>query len=331
MKVPRTLLAFAYVADQFAKTNDIASGLAPLFAPIIASREGKTFEPTQFANDVLATYDIRMHPYVAEELAPGLAKAGYLEVVRNQNSHVVRYVNKNCAVASPAVEEQKLVHLIDAFVAFANEHLGKLTTKIDRNSLEAALLDRLIHPAFLGLLLRPDRPLRQERTLGLSPKVPINAGDDEAAIEGHLDYLVAQFILLMYQQQGEEFELLVSATTGALVAEVVLDLQKPPAIGVPLQGVRVAIDSPLILDALGLGLDETVPFAKELIDQIRTSGATPVIFDGTVSEIVGAIRAPLELFERGQEVFGPLGRRLRSSSVVAAYLRALIPKIEEEI
>ncbi len=92
MSVSRTLIAFAYVADQFAKSNDIAAGLMPLFAPVISARAGAVFDSIQFAKDVSETYGLDMHPYVAEEMAPTLAQAGFLirEPIRASRSSLYK-------------------------------------------------------------------------------------------------------------------------------------------------------------------------------------------------------------------------------------------------
>ena len=58
--------------------------------------------------------------------------------------------------------------------------------------------------------------------------------------------------------------MLVAATSGALVSEVVLDLQHPLTDTQVLSGIRVAVDSPLLLDALDLGIEGAMSYAKQL-------------------------------------------------------------------
>jgi hypothetical protein len=226
--------------------------------------------------------------------------------------------------------EAHLQALIDGFCEFASAHFNRAGLIVSQDILETALLDRLIKPDFLALILRPDRLQKSAKTLGLN-KQPDVLDDPETHREQQLDYLVSRFILNVHASNLEQFELLVSATSGCLVAEVVLDLRHPPAHGESLSGLRIAIDSPLILDALGLGLDGAAPYAKQLIKQVRNVGATPCVFDCTTEEIQSVLRAPLQHYERGQELHGPLGRKLRNSFAFAAYLRSVIPKIPELI
>ena len=321
MRTPRTLIAFAYVADQFTRTNDIAAGLIPLFAPLITARAGRTFDPAQFAQDVKSTYDLNMHPYVAEELAPAMAQHGYLDEDRRPGS-VVHYFNRKIDLPEPPVSEAQLRTLVDAFISFAEPSLAKVGLPTSNDILEAELFNRLVRPDFLGLVLRPDSQAVGLRTLQLRSGGTAPESDTVPRDEERFDYLVARFILKLHEGQSSQLDLLVAATSGALVAEVILDLQHPPRPGESLAGVMVAIDSPLILDALELGQDGAVEYAKQLLALIKQAGATPVVFDATIEEIHRVLTSTMQAYDRRQELYGPLGRRLRSSVPLAAYARA---------
>ena len=108
-------------------------------------------------------------------------------------------------------------------------------------------------------------------------------------------------------------------------------MQHPPKPGESLSGVSVAIDSPLILDALGLGQDGATDYATMLVKQIEQAGAKAVVFDATIEEMGRVLRATLQNYDRKQDLYGPLGHRLRSDSALAAYVRAILPTLREEI
>ena len=167
MNLTRALIAFAYVADRFSKTNDIAQGLVPLFAPLISARAGTVFDPEVFANDVKNSYDIEMHPYVAEEFAAMLAKVGYLEEDRRGN--VVQYTNLKRELPDPPVREEQLQALVGGFGAFAGPRLERIGSTLTPDKIEEAFIDRLVRPEFLALLLRPDNPVLGSKTLTLKP------------------------------------------------------------------------------------------------------------------------------------------------------------------
>lgn len=79
MEITRPLIAFAFLAERFEETGDIAQGLMPLFAPIIEIREGMEFVPKEFANDISEYYGIKVHPWVVEDWLIRLEKEKYVE------------------------------------------------------------------------------------------------------------------------------------------------------------------------------------------------------------------------------------------------------------
>ena len=328
MSSRRTLIAFAYVADQFEKTNDIAQGLIPLFAPLISERAGTPFDPVEFAEDIKNTYDIDMHPFVAEEFGALLAAHGHLDVHREME--VVHYTNLKCDLPDPPIQENQLHALVDEFRSFSTPLLTQAGSAIPADRLESAFFDRLVQPDFLGLLLRPDRPPSEPRTLSLRQNDSADT-NETVHVDQQLDYLVASFILRVHKNNPHLFDIVVAAATGALVSEVILSLQRPSGDPQPMSGIKVALDSPLILDALELGHEGATPYAKKLIEQIQEAGAEAVVFEDTIEELRGALTAPLRNYEQRQETYGPLGRRLRRVSTVAPYVRLILPRIREEL
>ena len=328
MKPTRALTTFAYVADEFGRTNDIAQGLVPLFAPIISQRAGTRFDPAQFAEDVKATYDLELHPFVAEEFAPSLAARGYLDA--DHQLGAIHYTNLHCELPDPPIHENRLRQLLDGFLSFSEPRLIKTGSQVQAEQIENSFFDRLVQPDFLGLLLRPDRPAPDPKILGL-PSANQKHLDDGPNLEQQLDYLVASYLLHISRDNPDLFDSIVSAASGALVAEVVLNLQHPVGEAQPMSGVDVAIDSPLVLDALELGHDGATPYAVALIEQVKRGGARPIVFADTVKEIYGALAAPLQNYERGADTYGPLGRRLRTNSAMAAYVRSILPKLRDLI
>lgn len=328
MEISRSLITFAYIAEQFERTGDIAQGLLPLFAPIIAQRAGQRFDPAQFAEDVLNMFDISMHPYVAEEFAPRLASAGYLKEEVKKDNNVI-YQNQSVATAEAPVSESRLHKLLNMYVEYANEHLKRIDQSLDEETLKQSFLDQLIEMDFLGLILKPDRSFLKKSTLTL--KSAENGQTEEDSIDLYLSYLAASFILHVRDTSERDFELLVSVCSGALVAEVVLSLQNPPTTTDAFQNLTIILDGPLIMDALGLGHDDQGEYARTLIQQLKNVGAAVKTFSHIIEEVEGAIRTPLTNYERGQDVYGPLGRKLLQSPAFPAYLRTMLKTLTEDI
>ena len=330
MQTSRALLTFAYVAEHFAKTGDLATGLLQLFAPVIAKRAGQKFVPEQFAADVGEMYDIEMHPYVAEEFAPRLAAAGYLTQTASFHQNAA-YENAHVELAAPPVSEDTLNALLDRFVVFAEDLLRVVGVDIAGQVLKDGLLDRLVQPDFLGLMVRPDRasPGPHTLTLKAEPATDKNESDTQRL---RLDYLAARFILQSKDKAPDDFDLLVDISSGAVTAEVALSLQHPPGSGDDLADLQIVLDGPLIMDALGFGqdgLESGVEYARLLIEAIKQAKAIPVIFQHTMEEVAGAMRSPLENYERRQPVYGHLGRRLIHNSAFPSYLRSVLADLPE--
>jgi hypothetical protein len=258
-----------------------------------------------------------------------MAQHGYLDEDRRPG--IVHYVNRKIELPEPPVSEAQLQTLVDEFVAFATPSLTKLGLPVDKSALQNALFDRLIRADFLGLVLRPDAQAVGMRTLQLPATREAAEASPPPGDEEHYDYLVARFILSLHETNASLFNLLVAATSGALVAEVVLDLQHPPKPGESLAGVNVAIDSPLILDALGLGQEGSKEYANQLIALIKNAGANPVIFDATIEEIRRVIRSTLQAYDRRLPLYGPLGLKIRGNGAFAAYARAILDTLIQDI
>jgi VIT1/CCC1 family predicted Fe2+/Mn2+ transporter len=270
-------------------------------------------------------YDIEMHPYVAEDLAPRLAAAGYLI----ETAHVAEgatYENGSVQLPDLPISEQTLDALLSRFADFADNLLRSNGIEIPRPKLKSGLLDRLVQTDFLGLMVRPDRASVGPRTMSLKAD-PLATERPEDVERLHLDYLSARFLLDCNESNRADFDLIVAISSGALATEVVLSLQHPPGAGDDFEGLQVVLDGPLVMDALGLGQDGPVKYAKLLIDSIKRAKGTPVLFQHTIDEIEGAIRTPLENHERGLEVYGPLGRKLLKNSAFASYLRTILGKL----
>lgn len=134
MEISRSLITFAYVAEQFEKTGDIGQGLLPLFAPVVAKRTGARFSAAQFAEDVLEMYDIEMHPYVAKEFAPRLAAAGYLKKIVKRDSNVL-YENQQVDIVEPPLSEERLYAdgMVRLDVCLERRQLLQKTQQLPRN------------------------------------------------------------------------------------------------------------------------------------------------------------------------------------------------------
>lgn len=321
----RELIAFAFVEEAYSRTGDLVAGLVPLFTPILAKRPGRVFDPTEFADEVQKTYDIPMSPLVASGLVEKLAEAGVLSNTESE-PHTYRIVRTESQ--ADALDERDADRLLEEFSDFAGESLNKVSLPFDPSELGGAFLHRLTSAQFLSFADKREKNYYKGKTLTL--KKVVDDEKDAVHIDQALDVLSAEFALRVFEKGGRSAELLTKLMTGALIAEVVLTLQTQSS-GEALSKVTVAIDGPLILDLLDLSTPELKDYAGDLFDLIEQSRIRKVVFAHTVEEIEGALQAPLEALQRGDEPFGPLGNRIRVDSSHAAYARATLADLEGRI
>lgn len=332
MQLTRPLIAFAFLAEKFEQTGDIAQGLMPLFAPIIREHEGKEFSASSFATGISEYYGIKVHPWAVEDWLGRLEKEGLVEKI-GITSGVFSYRYVKSPDESKPIDERDIRGLLDAFLAHANKKLTDHGLSIPKETIEKGFVDRLVRMEFLNIILKPDTakelPTYSTSTLRL-PKSPEEALERERQDrEARLDFLCADFILNTSNENLQLFEMLLQIACGALVAEVILDFQVP-AQKVELKSLTIYLDAPFIMDLLDLSYAENVKYSGELFRQLKETAARVAVFPHSLDEIRGAIKAPLDRFEHGEPVTGPTGTRLHSSAF-RAYARSILGGREPEM
>jgi hypothetical protein len=298
----------------------------PLFAPLLANREFRIFDPATFAKSVEDHYDIPMSSLVAEGLIPQLAKAGLLtsDAAHSHVYRVAKFENSALYQSDDAAFEQ----MLDEFVEFSQPSLSRAQLSISATELKSGLLKRMTDLNFLTFLSQPDKNYFKGRTISLS------AGDGGAERtpdpQQAIDVLSAGFAFHLAEAEGAKFELLSRLVKGALVAEVVLTLQTPSA-DADLKGVTVLFDGPILLDFFDLSTKELKEYSDALFDLVRKAKLKQAAFVHTLEEMEGTIRAPLDAIQRGEQPYGPLGTRIRQDSNHLAYARTMLGDLPQAL
>lgn len=323
----KELIAFAYVQEAYQKSGDITTGLMPLFAPIIHARSGQVFDSTDFAKAVQEKYDIAMRPIVAESLIPKLVETGLL--TREEKS---QYVAVYRCVAGPEANilpnEDSLNSILNEFCDFAEEALSRQKFPVSNVELRKGFIERLKSIEFLHVIDGASHFQPAQ-----SPDKSNDVTSEEKTAEQlslALDVLSAEYILALTDKDSSRFDLIVRIASGALIADVVLTLQQSSA-NTNLSGLTAVLDGPLIMDLLDLNTQESLHFSQDLMNLLKNAHINVVTFKHVVEEMGGAIYAPLEAFNNGQDAYGPLAARLRQNPNHAAYARAVLDGLNEFI
>lgn len=326
MTYSRSLVTFAFVRDAL-QSGDIVAGLFPLFAPAIKRRHGKTFDPAVFAKDLEELCGLAVHPYIIEDWAPRMAQHELLiehdkELVGTRS--VTTYICADPNIPDLVDLESRIVRLFDGFETYAKVLLKSHgLTAPARAVLERELVTRIQSMGFDNILAKPDRG-NGANVLTLERRPAEQSPDQhEAQI---MDVICATFIIELHRRQPEQFALVTELAAGALAAEVVLSFRVPPKTGSSFKGMKVFLDSPLILDLLDVGGQEERDFARYLVDALRKEGAIVATYEHNVGEIVDVLTAAVQNLERKQPVSGQIGSRMRTDNNTVIRAKAILSK-----
>lgn len=337
--IDRQLITYAFLAQTNPVQGDLLSGLAPIVKPIARELAGQPFDGKEFSRRVEELYQISIHPWVADDLAPRLEKAGLL-VKTQVTARVTSYAYAEIPQEFDEVGVDEIRQVLQRFVDYARPLLARHKLALDDGQLEETFLRELTSLDFHAALLRPRRTL----ALGAAPSVrastlrmPTKAGgatEDPAVSEpeeralSDVTILCAGFILTMYQAEPDLYDLILRIATGAMVAEAVLNLQSPGGSG-SLKGLRIVLDGPFIMALLDLEERNSTAYAKTLCDQMSDQGALLQVFRHSVDEVRAAVEGTLRAFDQGHGK-GALARRL-GVKTYRQYVTSVLQNLEDAI
>jgi len=303
-------------------------GLMPLFAPIIHERSGRVFNASEFAKAVQEKYDIAMRPIVAEGLIPKLVESGLL-TKEEKNKYVAIYRYATGPEARILPRDDSFDAVLDEFCSFAEEALSQQKLSAVRETLKNAFLERLKSMEFLHMLNGISH-FQEIRALNKGSNGTTKEKQTAEQLTFALDVLSAEFITNLTEKDPSKLDLLVRIASGSMIADVVLTLQQPTS-DTNLSGLTIALDGPIIMDMLDLNTQESMNFARDLMDMLKRAKVNLITFKHVLEEIRGAILGTLEAYINGEDVHGPLGYRLRQDSRHATYARAVLDGLNEFI
>ena len=326
-KPDRSLIAYAFLAQATRGEGDLLSGLAPIFKPIARIHAGERFDCNEFSRIVEEIYGLKVHPWAVEDIAPRLEKAGLLVRIQH-TSEVHEYTYAEITGDYDAITEEDIRQVIHQFVEFAKPVLRQNNLPVDEIALEDGFLSQLLDMNFVSVLLKPDRSKedsRKQSTLALKKPAEQTEWEQTIAARAKIDVLCAAFIVNSYHNDQNLYAMVMQIATGALVSQVILNLQDPGQT-VSLQGLTVILDTPFLMSALDLSSEEAHTFSSELCNQLREKGAQLAAFAHSVDELKDNLKAVIGNFRMGTG-FGATARRL-SGSAFAAYASAVLENPE---
>ena len=271
--------------------------LTPFLAEACVPLAGQFFDAARFSESVADAFGLGIPRLAALGLADQLAREGLLEVVSKGNHGTVfRYAPTPKAVDSTSpVTEAEVESVIASFIKYARDDDRLRAT--DDSTLSAEFLDRLLNADSMHILGRREASIAIKATpKTITRKAPSPAATDSIAL--HLDFVVSQFLLDLKERDIGAFERVSAVAFANMAAEAIACFREPPSPGPSLDSLTVFLDSPLLLDMLGVNEDYAA-YGEELLDLIRKSGAKAAVFDHCVTEAESAIYAQLSFLRSG--------------------------------
>jgi len=325
--IDRPLIAFAFLAQATQVEGDMMSGLTPIFKPIAKQRVGKKFDANEFAAAVASLYGIKIHPWAVDDLASRLERSGLLVAVQ-VTKDVHEYVYANVDATFDDVTEDDIRRVVAKFIEFAQPLLIRLNAKIDEKALEDGFFDELTAVDFHSILLQPERKDLSASTLGMPRKPEEHQHNKDLTARSHLDVLCAAFIVEIFHSDRALYDLVARIATGALLTQVVLNIQDPGKTA-SLLTLRVLLDAPLVMSLLDLTSEESFKYASELRKALKEHDATIEVFRHSLDEIRDNLRAVISGVSQGVG-FGATARRLQSPTF-RAYVGGVLKDLEAAV
>lgn len=296
----RALIAYAALAHRLTMGGDVVQALMSFFRPIADEFSGEFFEAEKFCLRVLNHYGLLVPKLAAMGWCDRLVQEQLLEVVsRTGPTPVYRWKGKPISDVEAEVDafQSKVDSLLVKFREKCEATLSPDFFTIATGNLESEFFERLLRLDSMRLLLKKDLPqssVSSGKTLTIKPVVPTL--EDRLAIQ--LDYIVADFILNLRDSSQTDFELISNILFANMAAEAVSTFRDPQVSSV-LSGMRVYLDTPLILDMfrVNTGFEN---YADELWSLLKSSGAQIKVFDHTVQESESVVSARLAAIRSGQ-------------------------------
>ena len=314
----RTLLTFAFVSHSLETSQDLLSGLIPLFDPIFTSFGNSAFSSSRFSEEVHRFYGIYINPIAVEELITRLQRSNVLKRIAAPDGSVVYIFNRARGATLPHPDRFEtalnriLSRLSDYYHKFPNVTNLKFTDTELENSLLEFLINRNIPEDFLD---RSGQISAQNTELSATQRKTAAA-----------NYLLSRFILDLERRNPELVDDLAQISAAAMVSEIVLDLRQPPDAKRRVPPLDIIIDAPIAMCLMGLSGRDRQRDVTYIIDQARFLKFRILLFRHSIEEIENIIFATLEnpIHRRT----GPLADALRDREVMEVYARQVMANVD---
>ena len=203
-------------------------------------------------------------------------------LLRRLQGEGIRKIEKTYYRDPDALDGDRLSSKSEDFQRETAALVEKLLT-FSRENWEVSWTEQEAEELLLDFVSRIAAPLLHARRFG-NPTLEFNGNQEQA------DYIISAFVKRCLEKDPEGFEYLETIAKGAMMANVVY-YENPNIATEKLNDVAFYLDTPFLLDALGVNGDSLKEARMELVNLLREAGAELCVFRDTVSEMRGVIDA----------------------------------------
>lgn len=300
----RTLIAFAAARSYSANTNNPLNSVLPLFEPIAAAFHGRPFSAAELSRELADRYDLIVSEELCGHWATQLVQQELLIPIANaEGSGGHQWSQERVANAPDGAFADELAALLDALRGFS-EQSGDLIT--------SSLTDEQI----VSLL-------RRGAIASMFPRLHEN---NNPAHRSEDEYVFSRFVAWANSNDPKVVDSIARLRKAAIYSDLILHLREPRRPSTNIQNVFAYLDSPLVMDLVGLGGKLRQAFAARLIRTLKEMKIVSLVSPVMVDEIKGNIKALLKRDPRDR--FGPTADALRKGDFRVDYVEACHDRIE---
>lgn len=307
-KPKRALLAYCALADRIHNSSaGMFGALVPFFAPICREFSGQMFDAEAFSAAVASLYGMRIPRLAVLGMAEQLEGQGLLvAVVGRARSTVYQYAAVSTGedmLEVPGVTEREIDAVLHQFVESCRT--DPLLADETEQRLQEEFLDRLLNAESMRLLARKETSAAAKASSKTITLKRVESDPKEHRTL-RLDFHTAQFLVDLRDSQSTLFDRVSDIAFASMAAEALACFSEPAADKKDLGGLEVFLDSPLLLDVLGVNVDYSA-YGTELLAMVSSSGAHPAVFDDCVAEAESVVVGQLASLRSGNSRIGYFG------------------------
>lgn len=323
----RTLIAYCALAERLSKPGaNMLQALVPFFAEACREYAGQPFDASKFSTAVKKHYGIEIPRLAALGIAEQLKNEGVLEVISGYAQNTTyKYSEsiKNTVQEVTAITENDVENILQLFKTYCISNCELTSNQID--SLNDEFLERLLNIDSMRLLSRREASITTKRTsdtLQLSKE--LNTIDPLVKHSLHLDFLVSSFLINLRDSNAQAFDIVSNIAFANMAAEAIACFREPSTDTTDLSSLTILLDTPLILDMLGVN-SEYKEYGSELLHLLQNSGCKVSVLDHSIVEAENTLHSKLGFLRSGvnQITYG--------STILPNMLAALIGNVAERL